>query len=88
MYGMVRSFSGKRVVVRQLRPNRQKITLYGCDVLCYVHCRYGQAQAPGPWQPQPGYQAPPPVTPKVAASSDTVRLFMCFTKSLKVVRLV
>lgn len=30
---------------------------------------YGQVQATGPWQPQLGYQAPPPVTPKVGVSS-------------------
>ena len=77
---MVRSFSGKQVVARQLKPKMQKRILYSYDVLCYVYCRYGQAQAPGPWQPQSGYQAPPLVTPKVGASSGTSAV-MCFTKN-------
>ena len=66
------------MVVRQPRPNRQKLTLNDCDVLCRLYCRYGQAQAPGPWQPQPGYQAPPPVTPKVGASSGTLLFFYSY----------
>ena len=77
---MARSFSGNRVIARQLKPKIQKRILYSYDVLCYVYCRYGQAQAPGPWLPQSGYQAPPPVTTKVGASSGTCTV-MCFMKN-------
>lgn len=74
------SFSGKGVIAWQLRPTMQKRILYGSDILCYVYCRYGQAPAPGPWQQQLGYQAPPPITPKAGATSGT-SVFFCFTKN-------
>lgn len=79
---MVRGFSGKQVISRQLRPKIQKWIVYACGELCYVYCRYGQAQAPGPWQQQPSYQAPPPVTPKVGASSGMfLHIPVCFTNN-------